>query len=258
MKVTVAGSGNVAEALAVALASAGIEVVQVFARNEPRARALAHMTGARWCTSPKGLLPADAVIIAVSDSAVAEVAASLAADKGTIVAHTAGCLGLDAIPAPRRAVFYPFMTFTAGRRVDWRDVPLFLEASDADTLAAMRSLAESLSRRVVVADAALRARIHLAGVFANNFANAMFACAADAVRAAGLDFGILEAIITETAAKAVGSGDPASVQTGPAARGDAATLARHRAMLDEGGDPLSGEIYDKISEYIWQKGTSRR
>lgn len=256
MKVTLAGSGNVAESLARAMSRAGVEVVQILARNETRGREVARIAGARWCASAAELLPADIVIIAVSDGAVAEVAASLHAGDGTIVAHTAGSVGLDAIPAARRAVFYPFMTFTAGREVDWRNIPLFLEASDAATLAEVRALAERLSDRVGEADAALRARIHLAGVFVNNFANAMFACAADVVRDAGLDFGVLEAIIAETAAKASASGDPSSVQTGPAVRGDAATLERHRALLAGRADLR--DIYDKISEYIWQRKISRR
>lgn len=256
MRVTIAGSGNVAESLARAMSRAGVEVVQVFARNEARGRAVACIAGAQWCGRAENLLPTDAVIIAVSDGAVAEVAASLHVGDRTIVAHTAGSVGLEAIAAKRRAVFYPFMTFTAGREVDWRNIPLFLEASDAATLAEMRTLAERLSDRVGEADAALRARIHLAGVFVNNFANAMFACAADVVRGAGLDFGVLEAIIAETAAKASASGNPSSVQTGPAVRGDGATLERHRAMLADNTELR--DIYDKISEYIWQKRISRR
>ncbi len=256
MRVTLAGSGNVAESLSRAMFRAGIEVVQVCARNETRGREVARIAGAQWCGSPAELQPTDMVIIAVSDCAIAEVAASLHADGGTTVVHTAGCVGQDVIPAERRAVLYPFMTFTAGREVDWRNIPLFIEASDAETLAGVRSLAERLSDRVAEADAALRARIHLAGVFANNFANAMFACASDVVRGAGLDFGVLEAIIAETAAKAAASCDPSSVQTGPAVRGDRATLERHRAMLTGSGELR--EIYDKISEYIWQRKISRR
>lgn len=256
MRVTIAGSGNVAESLARAMSRAGVDVVQVYARNETRGREVAGIAGSRWCGRAEELLPTDIVIIAVSDGAVAEVAASLPANGETIVAHTAGSVGLDAITAEHKAVFYPFMTFTAGREVDWRNIPLFLEASDAATLDAVHSLAERLSDRVGEADAVLRARIHLAGVFVNNFANAMFACASEIVRDAGLDFGVLEAIIAETAAKAVASGDPSSVQTGPAVRGDSATLDRHRALL--AGNTELTDIYDKISEYIWQRKISRR
>ena len=73
MRVTIAGSGNVAESLARAMSRAGVEVVQVYARNEMRGREVARIAHAQWCGTAKELLPADIVIVAVSDGAVAEV-----------------------------------------------------------------------------------------------------------------------------------------------------------------------------------------
>ena len=46
MKVVIIGSGNVAEALVVALTEAKVEVVQVYARNAERGRAVAALAGA--------------------------------------------------------------------------------------------------------------------------------------------------------------------------------------------------------------------
>ena len=45
MRVVIVGSGNVAESLALGLHEAGVEVVQVFARNEARGREVAAMIG---------------------------------------------------------------------------------------------------------------------------------------------------------------------------------------------------------------------
>ena len=68
---------------------------------------------------------------------------------------------------------------------------------------------------------------------------------------------VLIPVIEETAAKAVSSGNPASVQTGPAMRGDMPTLNRHRALIGE--NHLLRTIYDTISENIWRiKETSKR
>ena len=53
-----------------------------------------------------------------------------------------------------------------------------------------------------------------------------------------------------TAAKAAASGDPASVQTGPAVRGDRATQERHCELLAD--DPELTTIYKLISEQIWR------
>ena len=93
--------------------------------------------------------------------------------------------------------------------------------------------------------------MHLSGVFASNFANAMFENATEILAREGLPFDVIAPVIAETAEKAVASQNPRAVQTGPARRGDKPTLERHRAMLE--GDDLKREIYDKISEDIWEK-----
>ena len=255
---TIVGSGNVAEALARAARENNIAVEQVFARNSERGQVVARIAGAQWCGDAKALAHSDIYLIAVSDRAVAEVAESLPFVEGAIVAHTAGSVGIEALPAriAHRGVFYPFMTFTAGRAVDWRTVPILIEASDSATRDRLKAFAARISDRVADADAAQRARVHLAGVFANNFTNAMFAAAGDVLKDAGLPADLTDAIIMETAAKAVASHDPAVVQTGPAVRGDSATQERHRRLLAD--DELLKTIYDKISEYIWQQKISRR
>ena len=104
------------------------------------------------------------------------------------------------------------------------------------------------------ADSAQRARVHLAAVFACNFANHMYALGEEVVRRAGLDFGVLKPLIAETAAKACDARSPRDVQTGPAVRNDTVTQERHLALLD--GDPTLQEIYTQISKNIWQ--TSRK
>ena len=252
-RVVIVGSGNVAESLACAIRRRdGMRVVQVFARNPERGPRVARMAGAEWCGNPQELAAADVYLISVSDRAVAGVASSLPFAADAIVAHTAGCVPLDAIPSKyrRRAVIYPFQTFSAGRHVNLRRVPLFLETSDAAAMADVEAFAHRLSDRVGHADSALRQKIHLAGVFVSNFVNNMYASAAEIIGRAGLPFDVLAPLIEETARKAVRSGDPASVQTGPAARGDMPTLERHLKQL--GNDPLLEKVYKDISENIWQ------
>ena len=57
MNVIIAGSGNVAESLARAMSRAGVEVVQVYARNETRGREVAGIAHAQWCGAAEELLP---------------------------------------------------------------------------------------------------------------------------------------------------------------------------------------------------------
>ena len=250
-KVTIIGSGNVAEAFATALRDTQNQVVQIFARNEVRGKAVADIAGCRWCNNPAELERADIYLLCVSDRAIVDVATSLPFAEGAIVAHTAGCGTLEMLPTTaRRAVVYPFQTFSSGRKVDFSKVYLFLEAEDSSTLEDVRQFATTLTANVADADAALREKIHLTGVLASNFVNNIYATAAEVLSEAGLPFDVVAPIIAETAAKALESQNPASVQTGPAVRGDEGTMERHRRLI--GSNDLLRTIYDKLSENIWR------
>lgn len=254
-RVVIVGSGNVAEALARALPASGAELCQVFARNRERGPRVAALGGTTWMADPDRLAEADLYLIAVSDRAVGEVAASLRLPDGAVAAHTAGSVPLDALEAfPRRAVIYPLQTFTAGRAVDFAHVPLFLEASDKGTYQAVERFARRLSSQLYPADSKRRGILHLAGVLACNFVNALYAAGERTLAREGLPFEALRPLIAETAAKALAAPSPAAVQTGPAVRGDLPTLERHRALLAE--EPLLLEIYNLMSRYIWE--TSRK
>ena len=251
MRVIVIGSGNVAESLAQAIAEAeGLQLVQVFARNEERGRRIAELAQSEW--SAKELAEADLYLISVSDNAVAEVAKSLPIPEGAVVAHTAGCCTLDSLaPHTHRAVFYPFQTFSAGRKVDFSKGYIFVEGATDHALKTVEEVAHALTENVMPADTTRRAVIHLSGVFACNFANAMYANAAEVLASEGLPFDIVAPVIEETAKKVVESKNPAQSQTGPARRGDSQTLDRHRKMLAD--EPQKRELYDKISEDIWHR-----
>ena len=250
-RAVIIGSGNLAEALARAVAGSGAKPVQVFARNAERGRAVAALAGTQWTDDPAQLAAADIYLISVSDKAVAELAASLPIPAGAAVAHTAGSVPLEALPAKfRRAVFYPLQTFTKGREVDFSQIPIFLETDDAALRPALEAFARRLSQRVLWADSACRAKVHLAAVFACNFANHMYAVGERIVRSAGLPFDVLKPLIAETAAKALDAASPADVQTGPAVRNDLPTKAHHCALLDD--ELQLKNIYSIISNSIWE------
>lgn len=240
-----------AESLAQAIAEAeGLELVQVYARNEERGRKVAELAQSEWSNSE--LAEADLYLISVSDNAVAECAEKLHTPKNAVVAHTAGCCPIDALAThTHRAVFYPFQTFSVGRKVDFTKGYIFLEGATDHALKVVEEVANRLTSKVGMADSARRAVIHLSGVFACNFANAMYANAAEVLAEAGLPFDIVAPVIEETAKKAVEILDPAATQTGPARRGDSKTLERHRTML--AAKPRTKEIYDKISEDICER-----
>ena len=247
------GSGNVAEAFARALPRCGVQVVQIFARNEARRRELARYAGGCPHTAdPLQLADADICIVAVSDRAITQVLEPLTFADSAVVVHVSGGQPIEAIPSKtaHRGVLYPLQTFTAGRDVDFAEIPLFIEAADPYTAAKLNEFAHRLSKNVRSADSAQRALIHAAGVFACNFANAMYAAGNETARLAGMPFDILKPLIAETARKACENPDPRTVQTGPAIRGDITTMERHLAALGKHGKEQLCNIYNAISDYI--------
>ena len=247
-RVVIVGSGNLAEALAQAVARSGLQLVQLFARNAAQGEAVAALAGTQWTADPARLADADIYLISVSDKAVGEVAAALPLPAGAVVAHTAGSVPLDALPAhARRAVFYPLQTFTKGRSVDFSQIPLFLETDDSPLRPALEAFARRLSHTVVWADSACRAKVHLAAVFACNFVNHMYAVGEGIVRSAGLPFDVLKPLLAETAAKALDAASPADVQTGPAVRNALRQRIRwakgHLQAFAETGWPLWKHVF---------------
>lgn len=251
-RIVIIGSGNLAEALAQAVAGSSARLMQIFARNAPRAAEVARLAGTAWSSRPEELAPADLYLIAVSDRAVTSVASELPIPAGAAVAHTAGSVALDAIPGrfAQRGVFYPLQTFTRGRAVDFRKIPIFIETSTPGLRERLEAFAGTIGGSVTYADSERRAKVHLAGVFACNFANHMYALGERIVRSAGLPFEVLKPLLEETAAKAADAASPADVQTGPAVRGDLPTQQRHAAMLAQ--DPLLNDMYHLISQSIWE------
>lgn len=259
MKITIIGSGNVAAALARAVSdSPFLSLCEVCARSATRGQELAKACGTTWVARPEDVAEADIYVIAVSDSAIGEVAGRLALKPGAVVAHTSGGLSIDAL-APGikdRAVLYPLQTFSAGRDVSMRDVPLFIEYSTPLAADAVSRLAASISEKVMEADSGARNRLHIAAVLAGNFSNHLYHLASQLLEESGTDLSILAPLIRETAEKAIESGSPAAVQTGPAARGDEVTLQRHLHLLEQRGDANMIEIYKLLSKSIWE--TSKR
>ena len=95
---------------------------------------------------------------------------------------------------------------------------------------------------------AQREALHVAAVFVNNFSNHLFAMAYDICQQEGLDFNILKPLIRQTIQK-IEEGTPATVQTGPAARGDTGTIARHLAWLAQ-KEPYYKTIYQAMTNSI--------
>lgn len=250
--VSVVGTGKVATHIGMALQAAGVNILQVYGRNAHKAEQLAKLLHAESTDDPNQLLPhAGLILIAVSDDAIATIAARLQA-KDAIVVHTSGFTDMQ-IFAPYHnhyGVFYPLQTFSENRKPDYAHIPFFLEASDADTGQALQTLARKISKSVYTADSTRRRKLHLAAVFACNFANSMYGIAQELLEKEGLDFSLLHPLILETAAKATQT-NPREAQTGPARRNDHTTLNAHLEILQD--IPEWKALYEQLTNHILKK-----
>jgi predicted short-subunit dehydrogenase-like oxidoreductase (DUF2520 family) len=252
MHIGIFGAGRVASALAPALAAAGHQVAFVASRGLASAQALAtQLAGCQplVLTANQALPLADLYLLAVPDATVPVLLSTLPWPADALIAHSAGALPLSvfkAAPQVRGGVLYPLQTFSPGRAIDWPAVPLFVEAAIPTAEATLLAVAHSLSTQVALLDSAQRLRLHLGAVFASNFTNHALGIAHTLLAEAGLDFALLAPLVHETVDKALAAyPTPFSVQTGPAARHDAATLAAHTAALS--AHPTWQALYTQLT-----------
>jgi len=248
INVTILGSGNVAQHLIRAIMTSDTaQIRQAWARDKNR---LHHLLPESEVTDDLAALEdADLYIIAISDGAIAEVAGALPF-SGRLVAHTSGTVPLSALGTKNRAsVFYPLQTLSKNKAVNFREVPLCLEASDASDLTLLKNVARSISDSVYLIDSAQRKSLHVAAVFAGNFANHMYALAHDICEENKVAFDVLRPLIAETASK-IRLLTPEQAQTGPAKRRDMETVSEHLALLSG----RKREVYELLTQSIIEHG----
>ena len=245
MKVTIIGSGNVAQHLIKAFSnSKEVELQQVLVRNSESVTAL--IDSAKVITEYSDLLDTDLYIIAVSDSAIAEVS-SLLPFSDKLVAHTSGTMPIDALSAKnRRAVFYPLQTFSKTKSVDFKKVPICLEAENEADLERIRQIGTSISDDVNFINSQQRKSLHVAAVFVSNFANHLYFIGEEICKENNIPFDILKPLIRETAEK-IYHLDPKKAQTGPAIRGDQNTIDAHLKFIQ---NEDYKKIYSLLTESI--------
>ena len=245
LKVVLIGTGNVARQLFPALQGSGkAQVVQVAGRNPA---ALSHFSRHTATGGLDGIDPgADMYIIAVSDDAIPTVS-ELITDSNKLVIHTSGSVALEALAGPhRKGACYPLQTFSKDREVDFREIPLCIEAENKNDLALLRDLAHALSDMVLEVSSEKRRSLHLAAVFANNFTNHLYHISHELLDREMLPFTLLLPLIRETAAK-INQMPPFDAQTGPARRDDQAVIRKHLQLLE---NQHQREIYALLSNAI--------
>ncbi|WP_396150166.1 Rossmann-like and DUF2520 domain-containing protein [Flavobacterium sp.] len=229
ISIVLIGSGNVAQHLITAfLQSNEIELVQVFSRQKG---SVSHLLSSDKIVSEYDEIKvADIYIIAVSDNAIADVSAKLAFENRLVV-HTSGSMPMEILNNKnRRGVFYPLQTFTKNKAVNFKEIPICLEAEKENDFKIIKIVAETISTVVQSISSEQRKALHVAAVFVCNFVNHLYKIGNAICEENQLSFDLLKPLIQETAQKIIQL-TPENAQTGPAKRNDTATINSHLNFL---------------------------
>ena len=243
MNIVLIGQGNVATNLHHAFALKGLRTQMVSSRE-----------------GLDSLPAADVYIYAVRDEALLQVVQRVAEEsrkptnthlRAALHLHTSGTMPISVFgdTLPHAGVMYFFQTFTKAKPIDdFSAIPVFVEGKQIDDLSAIFTLAQTLTPRVYETTQHDRERLHVAGVFANNFTNHMYAIAADILKDTHIPFQVLLPLIDQTAEK-VHHLSPHDAQTGPAKRRDEQVMNHHLALLKT---PDQQQLYTLLSKMIIQ------
>ena len=231
MNIVIIGKGNVATNLDYAFRKKGIACQMVSSRE-----------------GLDELPQANVYIYAVRDEALPSVVKQVVGVGKSLHLHTSGTMPITVFgdDKPHAGIFYPFQTFSKARVIeDFSTVPVFFEARGIDDISAVYSLALTITSHVYEATQHDRERLHVAGVFTNNFTNLMYTMAAELLQNTHIPFRALLPLIDETAAK-VHTLSPRDAQTGPARRGDENVMNHHLELLNE----EQRQVYQLLSDAI--------
>ncbi|MEQ9231253.1 MAG: DUF2520 domain-containing protein [Cyclobacteriaceae bacterium] len=249
LSVAILGSGNTAYHLLRAFNSSDVHLAGLISRDLAKGRETLEASGANCGLiggSIQTELEADVVILAVPESALTKVVRFYTFRKDQVVVHTSGAESMSTLSFQNSGVFYPLQTMTWGEPMDFSNVPILIEGSNDQVESKLIDLAEAITSQVRMASSEERQYYHAAAVISANFSNHLIGKAESFLATKSLNMDLLFPLIEETVRKAKTIGAK-KAQTGPALRGDEATMNRH---LDLISDESTKELYRLISEDI--------
>ncbi len=233
---TIVGPGRVGRAIAAAATVAGIDAALIGRDGEGG-----------------GAPQAEAALLCVPDSEIEVACCSYTRHLGAtrFVGHTSGATGLGALRAATSAgasafSLHPLQTIR-GEAADLAGAFCAVSGSDPDALVVAESLARALGMSPFEVLEEKRAAYHAAAAIASNFLVTLEESAAELLEGCGIPDAreLLAPLVLRSAANWTEHGS--SALTGPIARGDEATVARHLEALAE-TDPQLLDLYRALAE----------
>ncbi len=259
------GAGAVGTALAAGLARSGVPVAGLHGRQSDRAGAAAGLSAVRASTGeiPPALSGADAVIIAVRDDRIAEVAGRLVREdrlrSEQVVLHTSGVnASAQALAIARPHVrgvgtLHPLVSFADARvAVEQLHSIAFAIEGDEPARAVAGRLVRALGAQVLLLTAETLPLYHAGAVMASNYVVAL----ADLARALLVKAGVPEPqalpalipLMSSVVQNLSQIGLPGAL-TGPVERGDVSSVEQHLRAL-EARAPEMLELYRSLGRDV--------
>lgn len=243
--IAIVGAGNFARALAVALHGAGYAIDEIVTRDRAaslrRARAFADEVEASAVMARRAKLGAQVVWFCVPDREIAGAAKSLrsAANwRGKVALHSSGALASDELSALRTAgarvaSVHPMMSFVRGSQPSLAGVPFAIEG-DSGAARVAGVIVRNLGGRPFSIPRERKHLYHAWGMFSSPLLTALLAVGENVAVASGLSKKAarerMMPILRQTLSNYERLGAPAAF-SGPLARGDVATVAKHLKTL---------------------------
>lgn len=250
LRFSLVGAGRVGTSLAAWAVARGASAVTVAGRTRSRGEGTAARLGARWCDLERlSTAGEDLLLLAVADPALPELARRLARRlQARVALHTAGCLDAAVLrPLADAGVavgsLHPLKAFP-------RPLPDLADARGTTFAVDGDVPARALATRLVAAWGGepfelagdLRILYHLAATVAAGGVVTLISAVEELAARTGLPRRVTSGYL----ALARGAldqvdelGDPVAAITGPVARGDRDTEARHRAALARAAPELA-------------------
>jgi predicted short-subunit dehydrogenase-like oxidoreductase (DUF2520 family) len=253
IKIVIIGSGNLAWHLATFFKSKKLKPEVYNHRPSAELTQFKQKLGLKTVSGLNNIRQdADYYFICVSDRHIAKVSKKIkTAKEEALVLHCSGSMPLKELSKTHqhKAVLYPLQSFSKNTAVNWKDIPLFLQASETAANKKLTQLLKLFPGKKVLCEDESRLRIHLAAVLVNNFTNALYAEAQELMGSNYSQdlFQLMLPFIKNGLGK-LDTMSPLEAQTGPAKRKDKVVMKKHLQVLKKNKD-LS-KLYRLMSAII--------
>lgn len=250
LRISIIGAGKVAKALCRALSLGGVEIVEIYNRTRVEADKLAaELDNTNVVDRIEDLnTNVDAVAVLVKDDALESTAKLIPHSIRRF--HASGVTDRKVL-GEENGVVWPIKSFNAKSSYDsLSGVPFGVDASTDEFRETLDKIVKCVGGRGFHAPSEVRDKVHLAAVFADNFANHCLAISQQILQDSGFSTNLLHTL-AEGLLSGAATGTSFERQTGVAIRGDKGSQQKHLELIQSFSNSQElAEFYRLLSKHI--------